>query len=100
MGSCDFEANELIQALKDTFNTRGTNFTDIVAFEPDFYTDQSRSSQWNSFIKKKRANTIVEFRVAVIEIKKFLEPIISAVDHHETIQCKWIASRKSWVSNI
>jgi hypothetical protein len=96
LGKFDFDGKELTLAIKETFKARGSDFSDIVAFESSFYMDQSRVTQWNSFIKKKHAITVVEFSVVVAEIKDFLEPIVFSINNHRVYEHKWIALEKRW----
>ena len=54
MGTHDFDANELSEAVKETFGHRCTPMSEIVAFESVFADDPLRLSRWNAFVRKKR----------------------------------------------
>lgn len=42
----NFDGTELMNAIKETFNHRGTSFDDIVAFEDGFADDETRLRRW------------------------------------------------------
>ncbi len=58
----EFEGTVLQNALKRTFERRGSEIPADCpfAFTPDFYNDQQKQMQWNSFIKKAKPETSVE----------------------------------------
>lgn len=92
----EFDGAEVSEALKETFNHRGTAFDDIVAFEPGFSDDSTRVLRWSAFVKKKRAMMKEEFIEVVEEMKNFLEPIVQHILTEEPFEGKWDAAEKTW----
>lgn len=92
----DFDGAEVSEALKETFNHRGTIFDDIVAFEPGFSDDDTRVLRWNAFVKKKRAMMKEGFIEVVEEMKNFLEPIVQHLLADKPFEGKWDAEEKIW----
>ena len=72
----DFDGNTLSKAVKETFNHRGTSFNHIVAFDDDFISPY-RKGQWNSFIKQKDPNQVLELETVINNIKRFVNPILN-----------------------
>lgn len=93
----EFESEELQKALLETFNHRKTKFTDIVAFEDDFINDELRKYRWNVFVKKKRVSEKIEFDVAMIIIKKFLEPIVDSINTRSNFSSNWDYIKDKWI---
>lgn len=96
----DFDGAEVSEALKETFNHRGTAFDDIVAFEAGFSDDYTRVSRWNAFVKKKRAMMKEEFIEVVEEMKNFLEPIVQHLLTDKPFEGKWDAGGKKWSKHL
>ena len=68
-----------MNAIKETFNHRGTSFDDIAAFEDGFADDETRLMRWNSFVKKKKAFIKLGFEETVQLLKILLFPIVDAI---------------------
>lgn len=49
----DFNGQELKEAIRETFNYRGTGFEDIFAFSDNFLASEIHQNRWNAFLKKK-----------------------------------------------
>ena len=79
--SFDFDGEELRGAIKETFNNRGTELKDIVAFEDDFSNDSLRITRWNAFIKKKKAMRYASFEETISTIRKFVGPVIDSIEN-------------------
>ena len=51
----DLDGTELKEAVRETFEHRGTGFDDIFAFTDDFLASEIHQSRWSAFLKKKKA---------------------------------------------
>lgn len=51
----DLDGTELKEAVRKTFEHRGTCFDDIFAFTDDFLASEIHQSRWKAFLKKKKA---------------------------------------------
>ena len=92
----NFDGKELTNAIKETFNHRGTSFDDIVAFEDGFADDKTRLMRWNSFVKKKKALVKLSFEETVQLLKILLFPIVNAIKKNELFERTWIHEKKMW----
>ena len=91
-----FNGKELTNAIKETFNHRGTSFDDIVAFEDGFADDKTRLMRWNSFVKKKKALVKLSFEETVQLLKILLFPIVDAIKKDELFEHSWSHEKKMW----
>lgn len=87
----DFDGNTLSEAIKETFNHRGTSFNHIDAFDDDFISPY-RKGQWNSFIKQKDPNQVLELEMVISCIESFICPIMN----NEITNKKWHHDISSW----
>lgn len=92
----NFDGKELTNAIKETFNHRGTSFDDIVAFEDGFADDETRLMRWNSFVKKKKALIKLDFEEIVQLLKMLLFPIVDAIKKNELFERTWSHEKKMW----
>ena len=92
----NFDGKELTNAIKETFNHRGTSFDDIVAFENGFADDETRLMRWNSFVKKKKALVKLGFEETVQLLKMLLFPIVDAIKKNELFERTWSHEKKMW----
>jgi len=92
----NFDGKELTNAIKETFNHRGTSFDDIVAFEDGFADDETRLMRWNSFVKKKKALVKLSFEETVQLLKILLFPIVDAIKKDELFEHSWSHEKKMW----
>lgn len=92
----NFDGKELTNAIKETFNHRGTSFDDIVAFEDGFADDETRLMRWNSFVKKKKALIKLGFEETVQLLKILLFPIVDAIKKNELFERTWSHEKKMW----
>ena len=92
----NFDGKELTNAIKETFNHRGTSFDDIVAFEDGFADDETRLMRWNSFVKKKKAFIKLGFEETVQLLKILLFPIVDAIKKNELFERTWSHEKKMW----
>lgn len=92
----DLSGHELQVAIQETFEHRGTDFDDIVAFEPDFVTDILRQNRWTAFVKKKKAMEDVSFWDAIGVIKEVLMPIVEANNADASFDKEWSCEEQRW----
>ena len=92
----NFDGTELMNAIKETFNHRGTSFDDIAAFENGFTDDETRLMRWNSFVKKKKALVKLGFEETVQLLKILLFPIVDAIKKDELFERTWSHEKKMW----
>ena len=92
----NFDGKELTNAIKETFNHRGTSFDDIAAFEDGFADDETRLMRWNSFVKKKKALIKLDFEEIVQLLKILLFPIVDAIKKNELFERTWSHEKKMW----
>ncbi len=93
--SFDFESNQLIEAIKETFNQRNTGLNSIVLFDNNFI-DDTMIKRWNSFIIKKKAMIKVSLENAVELIRSFLEPIVNAITSEQYFSKNWDHTTLNW----
>lgn len=92
----NFDGTELMNAIKETFNHRGTSFDDIAAFENGFTDDETRLMRWNSFVKKKKALVKIGFVETVQLLKILLFPIVEAIKKNDLFEQTWSHEKKMW----
>jgi hypothetical protein len=86
-----FDGKTLSQAIKLTLEQRGTELpNEIVAFSHEFIS--TKQIQWNAFRKKLKQDHIpAKFEAIVIQVKKFIGPIASAMTLQKSPPSKWHA---------
>ena len=92
----DFDAKELLEAIKETFVNRHTSITDIAAFEEGFADEPIRKSRWNSFVKKKKALLETDLQSTIDLLKILLGPIAEAITNNVTINGTWNHETRAW----
>jgi hypothetical protein len=85
----DFEGAKLSEAIRLTLKQRGTVISaDIRAFDDSFV--ELKQVQWAAFRKRLRDDYIPpSFGDIVSTLKKFLEPVISALSQGDTMTMDW-----------
>ena len=78
----DFEAKMLGEAIRKTFERRGTKLpadATPVAFTPEFYNDTDKKKQWTAFCSRNATYvTKTELREVIDNVKRFLTPVVTA----------------------
>ncbi|MBO4243190.1 MAG: nucleotidyl transferase AbiEii/AbiGii toxin family protein [Clostridiales bacterium] len=97
--SCDFDGNELKEAVRETFEYRHTTLSEIVAFEDGYGEDPVRRMRWQAFIKKKKAMVSISLEDAINALKVFLGPIVESLLNDIQPDKTWDHMRKAWISN-
>lgn len=92
----DFDGIELKEAIRETFEHRGTGFDDIFAFTDDFLVSEIHQSRWKAFLKKKKALVNVELEKVVSLIKTLLLPIVDSIVSGTEYTSKWDHTLRSW----
>ena len=92
----DFDGIELKEAIRETFEHRGTGFDDIFAFTDDFLVSEIHQSRWEAFLKKKKALVNVELEKVVSLIKTMLLPIVDSIASGTEYTSKWDYTLRSW----
>ena len=89
--SYDFDGRILSDAIRKTFETRGTKIEpDITAFTKEFSEDHEKSNLWNSFLEKSKLQDVPEdFPSIVKDISDFIMPVIKAIYHNEDFRRMW-----------
>ena len=93
----DFEGSTLMAAIQATFKRRATAFPPgtPVPLSPEFHDASSKRTQWTAFLRKSSLQGAETLGDAVAHIKKFLLPIILAIQKDEPFNLRWNAGR-SW----
>lgn len=90
------DGSKLKNAIAETFTYRGTDFDDIIVFEPGFAEDKIRQNRWNAFIKKKKAMIHVDFIKTINLIKILLEPLVVSINDATPFERVWSKETKRW----
>ena len=93
--SFDLKSNELIEAIKETFHHRNTNYNTIVAFDNDFM-DSVTIKRWNSFVKKKKVMINISLEDTINLIRVLLEPIVEVIKNNQDFSKKWNHISLNW----
>lgn len=92
----DFDGIELREAVRETFEHRGTGFDDIFAFTDDFLASEIHQSRWKAFLKKKKALVNAELEEVVGLLKSMLLPIVDSIARDTEYSSKWGHTSRSW----
>ena len=95
----DFDGQTLVEAIKETFDHRGTSLHTIVAFNPEYSDDAIRLSRWKSFVKKKKVSLDVTLPETIEVIKQFLLPVTNAIETGRSFDAKWDSREQQWNDN-
>ena len=93
----DLDGQQLLEAVKETFDHRKSIFTDIVAFSDEYANDIELQSRWKSFIKKKQVATDIEFIKVINECKALLLPIVEHINLDASFNKTWNHLLKKWI---
>ena len=90
----DFNYADLQQAIKETFENRGTGLTmDTAAFSEEFINDRMHRMRWDAFLKRKKALISVSMQDAVNVIRTFVRPLL---EEEHTAYSVWHADDGCW----
>ena len=93
--SFDLKSSELIEAIKETFHHRNTNYNTIVVFDNDFM-DSVTIRRWNSFVKKKKVMINISLEDTINLIRVLLEPIVEVIKNNQDFSKKWNHISLNW----
>ncbi len=87
----DFGGENLAEAIRLTFNSRGTPFPDvIIAFTEVFV--EAKQTQWAAFHKRLRQDHVpASFSEVVISVRDFIGPIAAALSSSKAAPHRWTA---------
>jgi hypothetical protein len=87
----DFNGETLAEAVEKTFENRKTPIAAVpTVFEPSFTEDRDKKAQWLGFIKKAKLNNTPErFGEVVMDVKTFLEPLVTALAERQPFHATW-----------
>lgn len=87
----DFEGNKLAEAIRLTFERRGTSLPgEIVAFSDEFIA--TRQVQWTAFRNRlQHSDAPDSFAVVIHALHTFISPLISAASSDAPMPSKWVA---------
>lgn len=92
----DLDGTELKEAVKETFDHRGTGFGDIFAFTNDFITSEIHQNRWKAFLKKKKALVKAELVDVVGLLRTLLLPVVDSITDDQKYTAKWDHEFRSW----
>ena len=92
----DFDGTELKEAVKETFEHRGTGFDDIFAFTDAFLASEIHQSRWRVFLKKKKALVNTELVNVIDLLRTLLLPIVGCITNNEDFVAKWDHEIQNW----
>ncbi len=92
----DLNGKELREAIKETFEHRGTGFDDIYAFKEAFLASDIHRKRWKAFLKKKKTLLNVEFDELVALFKTLLIPINESINGGTDYLATWNHGSRKW----
>ena len=92
----EFNGADLAEAIKLTFEHRGTKLSEpITAFTDDFV--KNKQVQWRAFQRRLGQKYVSDdFFDIIVDLKIFLQPIVSALKNSSNLPVKWIVA-DSWL---
>lgn len=92
----ELNGKKLKEAIRETFEHRGTGFGDIIAFEEDFRKSEMHNSRWKAFLKKKKALVNVEFVDVLHLLKTLLSPVVKSIQTDGDYTAVWKFEARNW----
>ena len=93
----DFNGDEIVEAVRETFENRQSSLNEIVAFEKGFADNPLRQSRWNAFVKKKKALLPITLQETIVMIQRFMLPVANAVLSNSMFEAIWSHEQQSWL---
>ena len=93
----DFNGDEIVEAVRETFENRHSSLNEIVAFEKDFADNPLRQTRWNAFVKKKKALLPITLQETIEMIQKFMLPVANAVLSNSKFDASWSHEQQNWL---
>jgi hypothetical protein len=89
----EFERKALVEAVRATFERRGTNLPDggtPLAFTSEFYEDENKIKQWKAFCNKNKPRVQeIEFKTLIGRLISFLTPAIRSAQNGLELDRRW-----------
>lgn len=95
----NFDGEELMMAIVETFENRKTSVFEVVAFEEGFADDPIRQLRWNAFVKKKKAMLQISLIDSIEVVRLFLNPIVETIKTGKTMNYEWDHETLTWVKS-
>lgn len=96
----DLDGTELKEAVRETFEHRGTGFDDIFALTSDFVTSEIHKNRWKAFLKRKKTLVNVELVNVVDLLRSLLLPIVACITGDKEYAANWNHESRSWKKRI
>ena len=93
----DFNGDEIVEAVRETFENRHSSLNEIVAFEKGFADNPLRQTRWNAFVKKKKALLPITLQETIEMIQKFMLPVANAVLSNSKFDASWSHEQQNWL---
>ena len=93
----DFNGDEIVEAVRETFENRHSSLNEIVAFEAGFADNPLRQSRWNAFVKKKKALLPITLQETIEMIQRFMLPVANAVLSNSKFDASWSHEQQNWL---
>lgn len=90
------DGEELQEAIRETFEHRGTGLDDIAAFEEGFAVKEPHQTRWKAFLKKKKAMVDVGFEEVIDLMRTLLMLIIQSIGDGNVFGGNWNFEDNRW----
>ncbi len=95
-GRYDLDRAELKEAIRETFEHRGTGYDDIFAFTDEFVSSSIHQSRWKSFLIKKKALVKVDLIDISNLLRTLLQPVIDSIINDTQYDLTWDHEARDW----
>ena len=92
----ELDGAELKEAIRETFEHRGTGFDNIFAFKDNFAASEIHQRRWKAFLKKKKALVNAELDDVINLLKTLLLPIVDSITDDKECGEKWDCESRGW----
>lgn len=93
----DLNGMELKEAIRETFEHRGTGFDDIYAFTDEFIASEIHQRRWRAFLKKKKAVVNVELADVINLLRLLLLPVVDSIKENKDFSASWEHEGRKWL---
>lgn len=93
----DLQGKDLKEAVKETFERRGTGFEDMYALTDDFIASEIHQRRWKAFLKKKRALVNAELIDVIDLLKTLLLPVVESITENIDFFAEWHHESRNWI---
>lgn len=87
----DFEGTTLVEAVKSTFDNRGTSMIAFDELAADLLRTESFEKQWMAFLSKAQLDGPATFANLLTTIGEFLTPVFASVKEQRSLSDAWSA---------